>query len=60
MEGDQEEIHQAEAQEEIHREEVQDLAEGQGEIHWEVTDPEEMDLAVETVLEEETIHQEET
>ena len=31
--GDQEEIHQAEAQGGIHLEEVQDLAEGQGEIH---------------------------
>ena len=60
MAGDQEEIHQAEAQEEIHlEEEVQDLAEDQEEIHREVTDPEDMDLEEETILEEVTIHQEE-
>ena len=59
MAGDQEEIHQAEAQEGIHlEEEVQDLAEDQEEIHREVTDPEDMDLEEETILEEVIIHQE--
>jgi hypothetical protein len=58
--GDQEEIHQAEAQEEIHlEEEVQDLAEDQVETHREAMAPEDMDLGEETILEEVTIHQEE-